>query len=303
MSSAATSTSIVVAATPAAEPDGGAVLRYVGVLELQAEGAAGEPQPIVDAVSVPMLLPTGGATPSNRALAPAAEPAALVRFEGARRPQTWKTHYVCTGIDCGWAGTTRIRHAQRKPNCPFVPSAMRHRVGESVTQLVSEFLARCTEAQRRQGLPPTGERALPISADAVAAEIPEGCGPGQSFELVIDHDRRMVVHVPDEITVDGEARAPRAGDVLSVHLPKQRKQRQSDVLRKERTKQLHEEKRQRMLPSRAWAVDELPPPVELALQGPELEQASPDGLHRLAVAAADARVTNGVTAVVVSGDS
>ena len=197
-----------------------------------------------------MLLPCGengrgtGAQEHVMSLVPRAggaahQPARRHGVEG-KLAQTWKTHYVCTHIDCGWSGSSKTRHKDRKPDCPFVPSPMRFRAGENVTPLVAQFLARCTEAQRQSGLPPDGERAIHLTEDSVAASIPEGCGPGATFEVIISRGQKIEVTVPEE--VDG--RAPVAGDVLQVTIPKKRKERPSDVKRREKSAQLHEEKRQ-----------------------------------------------------------
>ena len=106
-----------------------------------AEGAEADVVPVV-ADSVPLLLPLGGveALPG---------PSAVELRPTKRQPQTWKTHYVCTGKTCGWSGSARTRHEERRPNCPFVPCPMRFRVGEPTAPLVKVYLAQCTEAQAR----------------------------------------------------------------------------------------------------------------------------------------------------------
>ena len=115
-----------------------------------AEGAEAEAVPVV-ADSVPVLeFQETLAGPSAVVERPqqSAQPT-------KRQPQQWKTHYVCTGKDCGWSGSARTRHAERKPNCPFVPCPLRYRVGDdkSTSDRVKEYLARCTEAQARRAPP------------------------------------------------------------------------------------------------------------------------------------------------------
>lgn len=207
--SAGAETLVEGAAVPLALPR---PMRYIGVLKpVQEAGAAAVP---VDAVIVPYLLPHGGGG-SSTAVVRAAPPSdtMIVPEEGKRkRPQTIKTHYVCTGMDCGWNGVSRTRHLQYRPNCRFVPCPMRYPYGEPVQPLVQAFLARCTEEQRRQGLPPHGERALALAEDMVAAVIPEGVGVGDSFTVLIDRGRRISVTVPEEF----QGRPPQPGDVLQV---------------------------------------------------------------------------------------
>ena len=174
---------------------------------------------------------------------------------GGKTAQTWKTYYVCTHINCGWSGSSKGRHSDRT-HCPYVPSPMRYQVGVKPSSLVESFLARCTEAQRRLGLPPDGERAILMSEDSVAAPIPEGCGPGDVFEVLIDRDRRLDVTVPEQ--VDG--RAPVAGDVLQVKFPPKRKEKPSDVKRRQQRAGLWEETRQR---ARRFPDDEEPQAPQL----------------------------------------
>lgn len=114
-----------------------------------AEGAEAEAVPVM-ADSVPVLeFKETLAGPS------AAEERPQQSALPTKRLQLWKTHYVCTGKDCGWSGSARTRHAERKPNCPLVPCPMRYRVGgdKSTADLVKEYLAKCTDAQARRALP------------------------------------------------------------------------------------------------------------------------------------------------------
>ena len=67
-----------------------------------------------------------------------------------------------------------------------MPCPMRFRAGEPMEGKVAAFLARCTVAQRQQGLPPDGERALYMEENAIAAVIPEGVGPGDTFKVLIE---------------------------------------------------------------------------------------------------------------------
>ena len=125
-------------------------MRFIGVSQPLAEGAEAEAVPVV-ADSVPVLeFKETLAGPSAVVERPqqSAQPT-------KRQPQQWKTHYVCTGKDCGWSGSARTRHAERKPNCPFVPCPLRYRVGgdKSTADLVKEYLAKCTEAQARRAPP------------------------------------------------------------------------------------------------------------------------------------------------------
>ena len=152
-------------------------LFYVGVLDPVTDGTCGE---VVDAVVVPMLsecAPSGG---GSTAIVPAQASTVLKK----RAPQTYKTHYVCTS--CGWNGVTRQRHKERRPDCKFIPCPMRYVVGESAPAKAKEYLARCTPAQREQGLPPDGERALQVTDDSIMVPIPVGCKPGDAFEVLID---------------------------------------------------------------------------------------------------------------------
>ena len=180
-------------------------MRFIGVLQPLAEDAEAEAVPVV-ADSVPVLeFVEVLAGPLAVELRPqqSAPPT-------KRQPQIWKTHYVCTGKGCGWSGSARTRHAERKPNCPFVPCPMRFRVGEPAAPLVKEYLAQCTEAQarltpaqppragtraphshaplaspaqREHGLPPDGERALRLNETQLVVTVPEGKKPGDSFDV------------------------------------------------------------------------------------------------------------------------
>ena len=183
-------------------------MRYIGVLQPLAEDAAAEVVPVV-ADSVPMLeLTEVLAGPSAVELMPQ-------QSAPKRQPQIWKTHYVCTGKGCGWSGSARTRHAERKPNCPFVPCPMSFRAGEKAAPLVKEYLAKCTEAQarlaplaprlrpeaphahafaspaqREHGLPPDRERALRLNETQLVVTIPEGCKPGDSFDVRMEFGAR-----------------------------------------------------------------------------------------------------------------
>lgn len=162
---------------------------------------------------------------------------------GKRAPQTWKTHYVCTGKACGWSGSARTRHAERKPDCPFVPCPMRYRMGEKLTPLVKKFLERCTEVQRENGLPPDGERALRLNDTQLVVTIPAGCKQGDSFEVTMELGRTVTVTVPEGLE---------AGQVLAVAAPPKRKGKPSDIARKQR----QEDAKRAHGPSRSWADEE-----------------------------------------------
>ena len=128
-------------------------MRFIGVLQPLEDAAEADAVPVV-ADSVPLLLPHeahGGVQVLSSELRPT-----------KRQPQIWKTHYVCTGKVCGWSGSARTRHAERRPDCPFVPCPMRFRVGEPAALLVKEYLAQCTEAQARLApLQPPGRNKPP----------------------------------------------------------------------------------------------------------------------------------------------
>ena len=155
-------------------------LVYLGLMQPLEDGDATAEEfaaaPVVEAELVPMLEPIENDS----------ELVQQPRSSSWRAPQTWKTHYVCTGINCGWSGSSRSRHKERRPNCPFMPCPMRFRAGEPMEGKVAAFLARCTVAQRQQGLPPDGERALYMEENAIAAVIPEGVGPGDTFKVLIE---------------------------------------------------------------------------------------------------------------------
>ena len=152
-------------------------MRYIGVLQAAAEDAEAEAVPVV-ADPVPVLeFVEVLAGPSAVELRPqqSAPPT-------KRQPQIWKTHYVCTGKGCGWSGSARTRHAERRPNCPFVPCPLRFRAGEK--PLVKEYLAQCTEAQARlappypvgreqESPPPTPTRSLLLRRGSTACHLTE----------------------------------------------------------------------------------------------------------------------------------
>ena len=147
-------------------------MRFIGVLQPLAEDAEAEAVPVV-ADSVPVLEFTEVLSgPSAVALRPqqSAPPT-------KRQPQIFKTHYVCTGKGCGWSGSARTRHAERRPNCPFVPCPLRFRAGEK--PLVNEYLAQCTEAQARLAPPcPLGrEQESPPPLPRARFSCAEGARP------------------------------------------------------------------------------------------------------------------------------
>jgi len=192
-------------------------MRYIGVLQAAAEDAEAEAVPVV-ADPVPVLeFVEVLAGPSAVELRPQ-------QSAPKRQPQIWKTHYVCTGKGCGWSGSARTRHAERKPNCPFVPCPLRFRAGGKAARLVKEYLAQCTEAQREHGLPPDGERALRLNETQLVVTVPEGCTPGDSFDVRMEFGKTVTVVVPDEL---------QPGQVLAVTAPPKRKARPSDIARQQ----------------------------------------------------------------------
>ena len=182
-------------------------MRFIGILKPVQGAGATDGAVQVDAVIMPFLMPNGGGGSSSTADGGGGgssntadgggggssstadviphEPV-IVRPEKRKSKQATKTHYVCTATNCGWSGSSRTRHTQFRPNCNFVPCAMGYPTGEPTQPLVEAFLARCTEEQRRQGLPPDGERALMLDEYTAAAVIPEGCGVGDRFSVRID---------------------------------------------------------------------------------------------------------------------
>ena len=129
--------------------------------------------------------------------------------------------YVCTG--CGWFGGARTlgpkactkgsvpsnNHASRSPDCPFSPCLVLERTpGQSRKQDAAAYLARCTPEQRALGMPPTGgcapcvptPKGYPEGYQWVEVQLPEGRGPGETFEH-LNHNGRfmMTVTVPNDV--------------------------------------------------------------------------------------------------------
>ena len=139
--------------------------------------------------------------------------------------------YVCTG--CGWRGPAKGKrsssrksnnHTARKPDCPYGPCLVLERApGQSDKEAAEAYLARCTPEQCDMGMPPTGGCApcMPTPEGReegyqwVAVQIPEGKGPGETFEH-LNHNGRytMTVTVPE---------VAKAGEILGVEMGNKRR--------------------------------------------------------------------------------
>jgi len=142
-----------------------------------------------------------------------------------------KSLYVCTA--CEWHGPAKGKrsssrksnnHTARKPDCPYGPCLVLERApGQTDKQDAAAYLARCTPEQRAMGMPPTGgcPPCMPTpegheeGCQWVAVQIPEGKGPGETFEH-LNHNGRytMTVTVPE---------VAKAGEILGVEMGNKRK--------------------------------------------------------------------------------
>ena len=142
-----------------------------------------------------------------------------------------KSLYVCTA--CEWHGPAKGKrsssrksnnHTARKPDCPYGPCLVLERApGQSDKEAAEAYLARCTPEQCDMGMPPTGGCApcMPTPEGReegyqwVAVQIPEGKGPGETFEH-LNHNGRytMTVTVPE---------VAKAGEILGVEMGNKRK--------------------------------------------------------------------------------
>jgi hypothetical protein len=208
---------------------------YIGVLKPSTSVLT--PHPRVEAELAPRLIPCVPPAVHGAVCLNVGPSALLFGMRqrggiGKRKPKTqcYKLiYYVCTHESCGWRGTSLAKHRRQKPACIYYPSLLSYAKSESLKDVVSAFLARCTPIQRKLGLSPDFAKPVPIMGaegrfdpDRLYLTVPVGMQAGDCFTVPMGRGLEARITVPA-----GKAE----GDVLQIssHAGRKRSSRELEL--------------------------------------------------------------------------
>ena len=208
---------------------------YIGVLKPSTSVLT--PHPRVEAALAPRLIPCVPPAVHGAVCLNVGPTALLFGMRqrgdiGKRKPKTqgykW-IYYVCTHESCGWRGTSLAKHRKQKPACIYYPSLLSYAKSESVKDIASAFLARCTPIQRKLGLSPDFAKPVPgigvggrFDPDRLYLTVPVGMQAGDCFTVPMGRGLEARITVPA-----GKVE----GDVLAISSHAGRKKSSRDLER------------------------------------------------------------------------